>query len=194
MAISNSTAAATLKSKILTTVSASVVAKVTTLITIAAATGTLGVTIGLAKSGNMPAILVVKEPAKPATPTPVPTPTPTPAPVAAPSFEAGINVASSVYYNTERTFANLAMGASAWLDPDAGWGAMVASKLNAHGYPLTSGALPINVPQPVWSGKDTAIKCTWQGSGTVRVDGDRIGEVYGDHMLTVTWRGRTSQA
>ena len=158
VAISKTAATTALKSKITASVGAGLVAKVTTLITLAAATGTLGITIGLAKNGNLPAILVVKEPKK-ATPTPVPTPTPTPTPpvVASPSFEAGINVSSSVYYNTERTFANLARGASEWRDHTAGWGGMPANKLNAYGYPATAGVMPINPPQTVWSGKDTLI-------------------------------------
>ena len=106
-------------------------------------------------------------------------------------LDLGINVSTSVYYNTERTFANLARGASEWRDHTAGWGGMPANKLNAYGYPATAGVMPINPPQTVWSGKDTLIKCTWEGSGLLRVDGDRSGESYGDHMLSVTWRGRT---
>jgi hypothetical protein len=101
----------------------------------------------------------------------------------------GINVAASVYYSTERTFANLAFAAGPWLDSGAGFGPVAADKLEANGYPKISGVLALNVPQPVWSGVSTAIRCEWKGSGAVRVDGDRVGEVYGDHNFTVTWKG-----
>ena len=130
------------------------------------------------------------------TPTPTPKPTPTPTPTNAPgapagrSLRLGVNVAGSVYYNTERVFANLAQGASPWKDPSAGWGAMVAGKLNAYGFPIVAGALPINVPQPVWAGKDVAVTCTWLGSGTVSIDGDARA-AGANNRVSFTWRGRT---
>jgi hypothetical protein len=49
---------------------------------------------------------------------------------------------------------------------------MAAEKLTKEGNPASGGALPLNPPQTVWSGVDTAVTCTWEGSGTVRVDGD----------------------
>ena len=101
----------------------------------------------------------------------------------------GINVAGSAYFSTERTFANLALAAGPWLDPDAAWGNMAASKLAANGYPSAQGVLPISVPQPVWAHFDTSIVCTWSGGGALRVDGDRKGERYFDHRIEVTWSG-----
>ena len=104
-------------------------------------------------------------------------------------LEIGVNVAPSVYYNTERVFANLAQGSGGWRDPAEGWGGMAAGKLDARGFPLTGGVIPLNVPQPVWGGKDVAIVCTWEGSGTVRIDGDTRMAAFG-HRLTFTWKGK----
>ena len=132
----------------------------------------------------------------PGTSTPSPTPTPTPAPAAVPtapagrSLRLGVNVTSSVYYNTERVFANLAQASSPWKDPSAGWGTMVASKLNSYGYPIIAGAMPISVPQPVWAGTAVTVTCTWLGSGTVRIDGDaRAAGAY--NRVSFTWPGKT---
>ena len=97
-----------------------------------------------------------------------------------------INVAGSVYYGTERTFANLAYASG-------GWGITDPSQLNSFGNPIVDATLSLNVPQPVWSGVDTRITCTWKGSGRLFVDGDRIGEEYGDHTFSVTWRGKTGE-
>ncbi len=144
-------------------------------------------------SANYP-ILVVPGTRAPSSP---PTPTSTPVPVAVPtnplgrSLRLGVNVASSVYYNTERIFANLAQASSPWADPSSGWGTMVAGKLNSYGYPTNAGALPINVPQPVWAGKDVAVTCTWLGSGTVRIDGDTRA-VGANNRVSFTWPGKTS--
>jgi hypothetical protein len=104
-------------------------------------------------------------------------------------MQLGINVASSIYFGRERTFANLAFGAGAWRDPLAGWGDMVAAKLTADGYPIEGGVLPIVVPQAVWQGKPTKITCTWTGSGAVRFDGDTRAGGFG-HKGTFDWPGR----
>ena len=134
-----------------------------------------------------------------ATPSPTPAATPTPSPTAGPaaptgrSLRLGVNVAASVYYNTERVYANLAQGAGSWRDPSAGWGSMVAGKLNSYGFPIVAGALPINVPQPVWAGQDVAITCTWLGSGTVTIDGDARA-AGANNRVSFTWRGRKSTA
>ena len=133
------------------------------------------------------------------TPTPVPPPTPVPTPTAVPAaspatiptkraFDLAINVAGSVYYSTERTFANLALHAGSWSDPSAGWGKMAAEKLSAVGNPASSGVLHLNVPQTVWSGVATAVTCTWEGSGTIRLDGDvRSGAT--NKRVSFTWPG-----
>jgi hypothetical protein len=132
------------------------------------------------------------------TPTPGPTPAQTLAAasvgmttaVTGRSLRLGVNVAASVYHNTERVFANLAQASSPWKDPSAGWATMVASKLNSYGYPNVAGALPINVPQPVWAGRAVAVTCTWLGSGTVSVDGDaRAAGAY--NRVSFTWPGKT---
>ncbi|WP_375420739.1 hypothetical protein [uncultured Sphingomonas sp.] len=104
-------------------------------------------------------------------------------------FQIGVNVSSSVYYNSERIFANLAQGAGGWRDPGAGWGGMAAGKLDARGYPLASGVMPINVPQPVWGGKDVPVVCKWAGRGVVRIDGDARTMSVG-HSVSFTWRGK----
>ncbi len=129
-----------------------------------------------------------------ATPTPTPVATPTPTPAATPTTTAGrsnrlgVNVAPSIYYNTERVFANLAQASGAWKDPNAGWGIMAANKLNAYGFPITGGVLALNVPQPVWSGKDVAVTCTWLGSGSVRIDGDARASG-ANNRVSFTWVG-----
>ncbi|HEX8420309.1 MAG TPA: hypothetical protein VF638_09890, partial [Sphingomonas sp.] len=130
------------------------------------------------------------------TPSPTPTPTPAPMPVAVPtapagrSLRLGVNVASSVYYSTERVFANLAQIAGPWKDPSAGYAAMAVNKLNAYGFPISAGVLALNVPQPAWAGKAVAVTCTWLGSGTVRIDGDARA-VGANNRVSFTWPGRT---
>ena len=105
-----------------------------------------------------------------------------------PKFELAVNVASSVYYNTERTFANLAQHSSGWLDSSAGWTSMAAEKLTADGNPVSAGALFLNVPQPVWSNVATAVTCTWEGSGTVTLDGD-VRAAGANKRVSFTWKG-----
>jgi hypothetical protein len=94
----------------------------------------------------------------------------------------GMNVSGSVYYNGERTFANLAMAASTW-------DSVGADGVQASGYPITSGTIQLNVPNAVWAGTDTRITCTWAGSGSFFIDGDRTGDAYADHSVSTTWRG-----
>jgi hypothetical protein len=139
-------------------------------------------------SSTTAAVTVVpaSTPAPAPTPTPIPTSSPTPTATAltpqAASFQLGINVAPSVYYGTERTFANLAYAAS-------NWDSLGADKLNSYSYPASTGIIQLNVPQPVWGGTDTRITCTWKGSGSFFIDGDRSGDAYGDHTVSTTWRG-----
>jgi hypothetical protein len=106
------------------------------------------------------------------------------------SLRLGVNVASSVYYSTERVFANLAQIAGPWKDPSAGYAAMAVNKLNAYGFPISAGVLALNVPQPAWAGKAVAVTCTWLGSGTVRIDGDARA-VGANNRVSFTWPGRT---
>ncbi|WP_445192464.1 hypothetical protein ACT009_00525 [Sphingomonas sp. Tas61C01] len=106
-----------------------------------------------------------------------------------PPMQIGVNVTGSIYYGSERIFANLAQGASAWKDPANAWKAVTADKLTAAGFPVTNGTLAINVPQPVWAGKDVAVVCTWAGRGTVRIDGDTRAGAFG-HRLAFTWPGK----
>jgi hypothetical protein len=109
------------------------------------------------------------------TPTPVPPPTTaaTPAPIATgPRFEVGINVASTVYYGSERIFANLAEGAGGWRDTTAGWGGTAPAKLGANGFPIVDGqAFSLVAPRQVWAGRAATITCTWEGDGQLRFDG-----------------------
>lgn len=121
-----------------------------------------------------------------------PTPTPTPAPAAGvPPMSIGVNVAPSVYYGTERTFANLAAYAGGWKDPSAGWGNLADDRTSSTGFPTINGAaLSLNVPQPVWSNQPVTVTCTWSGDGALRVDGDtRAGTPAGAKAVTFTWPG-----
>jgi hypothetical protein len=128
----------------------------------------------------------VSVPAPTIAPVPVPAPV---APVAVPKTTIGVNVAGSVYYAGERTFANLAFASGGWVDQNNGYTASPAAQLSPAGYPLDHGLAFLNVPNAVWLGTPTLVRCDWQGSGAFRVDGDRIGEVYGDHTFSVTWKG-----
>ncbi len=106
-----------------------------------------------------------------------------------PESEIGINVAPSNYYNTERTFANLARGTGGWKDPSAGWGELADAQTSARGFPLIGGAaLSLNPPQAVWAGKATAVVCTWTGDGQIQADGDAHGWS-GGKKLAFTWPG-----
>jgi hypothetical protein len=105
-----------------------------------------------------------------------------PVPVSPSRPMVGINVSGSVYYGTERTFANLAYASGGW----------EAAAKDASGYPTVAGRLFLNVPQTVWSGVDTVVTCTWKGGGSMRIDGDRVSDSYGDHSVTVTWRGHAA--
>ena len=188
MTIITSAAASTMKSALVAAASASIVAKITALATVVGGAAALAVTVGAVKTADLPAILVVKEPVKQAAPI-APAP-PVVAIAAGPRFEVGVNVAGSVYYNTERVFANLAQGSGNWVDPSAGWGGMAAGKLNSHGYPAVAGALFLNVPQPVWAGTAVAVTCTWLGSGKITVDGDARG-AGANNSISFNWRGKS---
>ena len=186
MTIITSAATSTMKSKLVAAASASILAKITAMVAVAGSAAAIAVTAGAVKTKNLPAILVIKEPVKAAPQAAAPV-------VVIPSgprFEVGVNVAGSVYYGSERVFANLAQGASVWKDPNAGWGSMAPDKLNIYGFPIVAGALALNVPQPVWAGRDVAVTCTWLGSGAVRVDGDaRVGGV--KNSVSFNWRGKS---
>jgi hypothetical protein len=97
----------------------------------------------------------------------------TPAPITAgPGFAIGINVSGSAYFGSERIFANLAQGAGVWKDPSAGWGSTAAAKLGTNGFPIVDGqAFALVAPRQVWAGQRATITCTWEGAGTLRVDG-----------------------
>ncbi|HEX8413403.1 MAG TPA: hypothetical protein VF637_05890 [Sphingomicrobium sp.] len=186
MTIITSAATSTMKSKLVAAASASILAKITAMVAVAGSAAAIAVSTGAVKAKNLPAIIVIKEPVKAAPQVAAPV-------VVIPSgprFEVGVNVAGSVYYGTERVFANLAQGAGAWNDPSAGWGRMAAEKLNSYGFPIASGVLMLNVPQPVWAGTDVAVTCTWLGSGAVRVDGDaRMGGV--KNSVSFNWKGKS---
>ena len=128
-------------------------------------------------------VVAATTPTPSSTAVPAATTTLTPA-EAADRAKLGINVAPSIYFGTERTFANLVYASGGWRITDP-------SQLNSFGNPIVDARIFLNVPQPVWSGVDTRITCTWKGSGGMFVDGDRIGETYGDHTFSVTWRGKT---
>jgi hypothetical protein len=133
----------------------------------------------LSGCGGASAVTLASEPAQGASAVVATAPTPPPssaAPAAAPSptptktgaqAQLSINVAPSVYFGGERTFANLAYAT----------GQSDAARIF------------LNVPQPVWSNVPTLITCTWAGTGTLFVDGDRQAETYGDHTFSVTWKG-----
>ena len=144
-------------------------------------------------NGSSTPVIVVK-----GKPTPVPTPVPTPTPTQAPSpgaeaFAIGINVAGSNYYSPERTFANLAFATGAWRDPATAWGDVPKARLTAAGTPLINAVLVLNIPQTVWAGKATQIKCSWTGSGSVRINGDTQATAT-NHAVTFTWPGRKGTA
>lgn len=123
--------------------------------------------------------------ASPLAPAPAPTSSPAVNSLAiVPKTEFGINVAPSVYYNTERTFANLAMASGGWAN------VTVAGVRN--GYPVDGqGTLQLNVPRSVWAGRATEITCTWAGAAGFTIDGQHSGDRYGDHSITTTWKGFT---
>jgi hypothetical protein len=128
-------------------------------------------------AGTAAAPAVVVSPTPTPTPTPVPTATPTPV-AAVKSMTIGINVTGSTYYNSERTFANLAQQSGGWKDPSAGWGSTAAAKLGTTGFPIVDGqALTLNAPRQVWGGQSVTISCTWSGSGSIRVDGLARGSI-----------------
>lgn len=144
-------------------------------------------------NGSSTPVIVVKGKPTP-TPTPVPTPTPTQAPSpGAEAFAIGINVAGSNYYSPERTFANLAFATGAWRNPAAAWADIPKAKLTAAGTPLINAVLVLNIPQTVWAGKATQIKCTWTGSGSVKINGDTQATAT-NHAVTFTWPGRKGTA
>jgi hypothetical protein len=107
------------------------------------------------------------------------------------TFNVGVNVGGSVYYSTERTFANLAKASGVWRDPSSGWADIPTTGLNRSGYPIKSGVLFLVVPQAVRAGVATNVTCTWSGSGTVRIDGDARKDG-SNHSLSFIWPGAAS--
>lgn len=147
-----------------------------------------GCSAGQASVDNMQSLEKNGKPIPVAT-NPVPVST-IPVPVAS-SFAVGMNVENSIYYSTERSFANLAQASDFWRDPNAGLANMPDTALSATGYPIIGGVLYLNVPQPVRSGINTSVTCTWTGSGSVHVDGNGgyVGASPGAHTLTFNWPG-----
>lgn len=103
----------------------------------------------------------------------------------------GINVASVDYYSNEATFANILTGSS-WVDTNAGWQTVPADQIDNLGMPLSvpatkSYAIVMTPPAGVFAGETVTVRCTWSGSGSVGIGGNRKNLKTGDHSLTFDW-------
>lgn len=118
-------------------------------------------------------------------PIPASTPVPPPAvPMAntggAPTTRIGINVSGSSYYGSERIYANLVQGSGKWSGTNIVW--------NRAGYPVSDSRIYLAIPQALWSRQPVKVTCTWKGAGSINIDGNRQGEKYGNHTVSVTWK------
>lgn len=112
--------------------------------------------------------------------TPTPVPTPIPAPAATGKATIGVSAVPVSYFGTERIFANLAYRGSEWMT--------VVGGINQYGNPNTAGRIFLVAPNDVMLGKTTNITCTWQGNGSIFLNGSVPNWVRGaNHTATVTW-------
>jgi len=134
-------------------------------------------------------------------PAPSPTPTPSPAPPAplppqqgkapiALRDRVGVNVAGSVYWAGERTFANLAKGASVW---QSNWADLPADKLDAAGYPIVDATLLLMPPPPVYRGATVRVTCTWSGAGAIGASGYAAWVSAKAGSITFDWKPNPGQ-
>ncbi len=124
-----------------------------------------------------------------AAPKPVANPTPAPTLPAKPGFQLGVNLGTVAYWSGERSFANLLTGSN-WMDPAKGWGEVSDSEQDANGN-MRPSAMPagrevVRILTPtaeVLTGAGAIIRCTWEGTGTVSIQGNRGGggDGPGDH-------------
>ncbi len=102
-------------------------------------------------------------------------------------FQLGVNLGVVTYWSGDRSFANLMVGSN-WMDPGKGWGEVSESEQDANGNMLPS-AMPagrevVRILTPtadVLAGNGATIRCTWEGTGTVSVQGNMGGNRPGDH-------------
>lgn len=102
----------------------------------------------------------------------------------------GVNVAATMYWSGERSFANLLSG-SGWLDPAQSWGELPAGQVGLDGVVgLRAGQTAnriLSVPAGALSGSGVVIRCTWAGSGEVAVGGTKREDVRGDRSWEFFW-------
>jgi len=122
-----------------------------------------------------------------AAPKPVANSTPALTLPAKPGFQLGVNLSTVAYWSGERSFANLLTGAN-WLEPAKGWGEVPESEQDSNANMLPS-AMPagrevVRILTPtaeVAAGNGATIRCTWEGTATISIQGNRGGGADGDH-------------
>lgn len=138
---------------------------------------------GISSSGRLPFTAAV-------TATPA---TSTAATPAAASSTIGVNVAMTTYYSGEQQYQNLLVG-NRWRAPDStGWPDADPSLFDQAGnivkMPAGGGFVKLlTPPASVQAGGTATIRCTWQGTGKVNIDGpSRASDVLGDHSWEFRW-------
>ena len=174
--------------KVLPVITSSTVLKVGA--SVAALAGAGAIVSSGASDAKTSSILVVK-PMVSNSPTAAPKPIVKPNPIATvpgkPEFQLGVNLGVVAYWSGDRSFANLLAGAN-WMDPARGWGEVPDAEQDANGNMLAS-AMPagrqvVRILTPtadVLAGNGATIRCTWEGTGSISIGGNRGAGAAGDH-------------
>lgn len=106
-------------------------------------------------------------------------------------FELGINLSSIDYYSGEYAFTNLLTG-SHWVDTKDKWQEVPDSEIDSLGMVRhvpadRSYARILTPPSSIFTGRTTAIRCTWTGTGDVGIGGTVKNLFRSGHGLTFDW-------
>ncbi|MBB5987449.1 hypothetical protein [Sphingobium lignivorans] len=118
----------------------------------------------------------------------------TAAPRSSPGTKLGINLAALGYYENGRTFMNL-MAGSPWtlINAQGKWVGMPKDRLDANKNVVRlegteQAARQLNLPTAAYRGLSVDIKCTWQGSGSLKMFGGVVKNVkFSGKSLTYTF-------
>lgn len=159
--------------------------------------GTVGGAAGVSSAVSAPVVVLSGAPSSATKPvvTSVAGTKPTTAPAAPATGFLGINLSPVAYYSGDRQFMNLLVGAG-WQDStQAGWPYLTAAQLDRSGNvtALKPGQKVSRMMTPtadVLSGVGATIRCSWTGTGTVKIFGQKSGkDVPGDHSIQFVMPG-----
>jgi hypothetical protein len=111
--------------------------------------------------------------------------------VASSSPKLGINLAETQYWNNERSFMNLVLGGT-WsrVTPAGSWTSMPSGQVDPSGtvkFLPTGEKAALMLMAPAQNVRGVAIRCTFDGSGTLAVGGEATGTRVGNKNISFNW-------